>query len=437
MNDAHEVKTSSSPTSSLPTGLYVGWDWSDKKHDLYLRLPGQTCGTHEVLPNTPEKLHAWLAGLPERFPRQRVVISIEASRSALLPIFRQYQAHLTVYMLNPKSLAKYREAFRPSGSKDDLLDCQLLADIVIAHPDQLHPWPLEDPQTERLAALVEDRRKLVDARTLGANQLKAQIKLYYPQALAFLNDDLTTELAAEFILKWPALTLLQQAKPQAIRKFILARKHRLTAALEDAIGELPKAKAVTDRASTLEPAMRYAQALAKQLQTLHPLIKAYDQEIEQQCQLHPMRPIVAELPGAGPVFQARLLAALGGLALEDQPAVKFAAKCGIAPVRQASGNTEVIHRRYAFPHFLHQTFLEYADHSAKCCPWASAFVVYKKAKGWKYYRILRALAYKWIRIFVALIRSGETYNEIRYLTALGKHQCLNLEAGKPSKTTKD
>ena len=68
MNDAHEVKTSSSPTSSLPTGLYVGWDWSDKKHDLYLRLPGQTCGTHEVLPNTPEKLHAWLSGLPDVFP---------------------------------------------------------------------------------------------------------------------------------------------------------------------------------------------------------------------------------------------------------------------------------------------------------------------------------------------------------------------------------
>lgn len=421
------METSQPQGSSLPIGVYVGWDWSDKKHDLYLRLPGQTLGTHEVIPNTPEQLHAWFQKVLKRFENQRLVIAIEASRSALLPIFRQYQERLTVYLLNPKSLAKYREAFRPSGSKDDLLDCQLLADIVIAHPEQLHTWPLDDPQTELLATLAEDRRKLVDARTLTANQLKAQVKLYFPQVLGFLHDDMTTVLASEFILKWPTLALLQVTKPEAIRKFFTARRRRLTDALEKAIDQLPKAVAVTERASTLEPAMRYAKALAEQLQTLHPLIKAYDEEIDQQCKMHPLLPIVAQLPGAGPVLKARLLAALGGLALEDQPAVKVAAKTGIAPVRQASGQTEVIHRRYAFPHFVHQTFIEFSDQSTGWSKWATAFVAYKKAKGWKYYRIMRALAYKWIRILVALARSGEVYNESQYLEALAKQKCPYLD----------
>lgn len=421
------METSQPQDGSLPVGVYIGWDWSDKKHDLYLRLPGQTKGQHEIVPNSPEHLHTWFQKVLKRFENQRLVIAIEASRSALLPIFRQYQERLTVYLLNPKSLAKYREAFRPSGSKDDLLDCQLLADIVIAHPEQLHPWPLEDPQTEMLATLAEDRRKLVDTRTLAANQLKAQVKLYFPQVLGFLNDDMTTVLASEFILKWPTLARLQAAKPEAIRKFFTARRRRLTDALEKAIDQLPKAVAVTDRASTLEPAMRYAKALAEQLQTLHPLIKAYDGEIDQQCKLHPLLPVVAQLPGAGPVLKARLLGALGGLALADQPAVEVAAKTGIAPVRQASGQTEVIHRRYAFPHFVHQTFIEFADQSAGWSQWAKSFVAYKKAKGWKYYRIMRALAYKWIRILVALARSGEAYNESQYLDALAKQKCPYLD----------
>jgi transposase len=427
MSDSKLMETSQPQGDSRPVGLYVGWDWSDKKHDLYLRLPGQTQGTHEVIPNTPERLHAWLQKTLQRLENQRLVIAIEASRSALLPIFRQYQDRLTVYLLNPKSLAKYRETFRPSGSKDDLLDCQLLADIVISHPHQLHPWPLDDPQTELLATLAEDRRKLVDARTLAANQLKAQVKLYFPQVLGFLNDDLTTVLASEFILKWPSLALLQAAKPEAIRKFFTARKRRLTDALEAAISQLPKAVAVTERASTLQPAIRYAQALAAQLQTLHPLIKAYDEEIHQQCQEHPLLPMVAQLPGAGPVLKARLLAALGGLALADQPAVEVAAKTGIAPVKRASGQTEVIHRRYAFPHFIHQTFIEFADQSSGWSTWAKSFVAYKKAKGWKYDRIMRALAYKWIRILVALARSGAVYNESQYLEALAKQNCPYLD----------
>jgi transposase len=428
MTHSNPVGTSPPQAGSLPVGVSVGWDWSDKKHDLYLRLPGQTRGTHEVIPNTPERLHAWLPNLLARFPNQRVVIAIEASRSALLPIFRHYQDRLTVYLLNPKSLAKYREAFRPSGSKDDRLDCQLLADLVIAHPEQLHAWPLEDPQTEMLAVLAEDRRKLVDTRTLLANQLKAQLKLYYPQVLGFLNDDLTTVLAVEFILKWPTLARLQEAKPQEIRKFFRARKRRLTETLEEALAQLPKAVAVTHRASTLEPAVRYTQALAEQLQTLHPQIKAYDREIDQHCQLHPLLPVVSQLPGAGPVLKARLLAALGGLAQADQPAEKVAAKCGIAPVKRASGKTEVIHRRYAFPHFLHQTFIEYADQSAGCSKWATAFMAYKKAQGWKYYRIIRALAYKWIRILVALVRSREVYNEAQYLETLAQQNCPYLDA---------
>src|SRR3984893_11874681 len=100
-----------------PIGAYLGWDWADKKHDLYLRLTGQTTGTHQVIDNTPEVLHPFLSDLHQRFLNQRVTVCLEASSSALLPIFGQYQEWLVVYLLNPKTLAKYCEDLLARGPK--------------------------------------------------------------------------------------------------------------------------------------------------------------------------------------------------------------------------------------------------------------------------------------------------------------------------------
>jgi hypothetical protein len=47
-----------------------------------------------------------------------------------------------------------------------------------------------------LALLCQKRRQAVDARTTLSNQLKSELKQYYPLALAVLDNDLTTALAA-------------------------------------------------------------------------------------------------------------------------------------------------------------------------------------------------------------------------------------------------
>jgi len=60
-------------------------------------------------------------------------------------------------------------------------------------------------------------------------------------------------------------------------------------------------------------------------------------------------------------------------------------------------------------------------------PWAKAFLDYKLAQGWRYWRAIRALAYKWIRILVAVLRSGIAYDEARYLKGLLKKNCPYLK----------
>ena len=405
---------------SIPIGAFLGWDWADKKHDLYLRLPGQAVGTHQVIENTPEVLHSFLIELHQRFPNQRVAICVEASRSALLPIFAQYQKWLVVYLLNPKTLAKYREAFRPSGAKNDRLDCELCADIVMSHPEQLHVWEPLDLATAELAALSEDRRKLVDQRTLFANQLKSHLKGYFPQVIDLLDDDLTTVVASDLVRKWPSLAALKKASPSQIRRFFLARGCHATEGFEKRLSQVGKAKAVTEQVEWLGPEIRYSQAIAVQLCALHPLIADYDKLIALRAKAHPSYQVVAHLPGAGPVIKARLLAVLGGRPERFDDANDFAVQCGIAPIQRQSGNSCCTQRRRACPMFIHQTLVEFAKSSTFTCAWAASFVSAKKALGWKHYRAVRALAFKWSRILYALIRSGSAYDEARYLASLNK-----------------
>lgn len=71
---------------------------------------------------------------------------------------------------------------------------------------------------------------------------------------------------------------------------------------------------------------------------------------------------------------------------------------GIAPVLKPSGQVSITHHRYARPLFLHQSFIEYANESIRHSLWARAFYQMHKSAQKSHWVIIRALAYKWIRI---------------------------------------
>ena len=80
---------------------------------------------------------------------------------------------LVFYPVNPILAARLRQAFVPSGAKDDQPDADLLLDILTRHRDHLRPLMTDTPQTRTLQLLVEERRKLVEglARKPGLTKL--------------------------------------------------------------------------------------------------------------------------------------------------------------------------------------------------------------------------------------------------------------------------
>jgi transposase len=125
---------------------------------------------------------------------------------------------LVLYVINPKALSSYREAFYGSGAKSDPVDAELIRDMVRLNPTRFRPWRPEDVLTRSLRLLTEGRRNLVDQSTALTNQMTSLLKGYYPQALAWTGK-LDTEWACDFLEQWPTLQALQHSSRRQILGF--------------------------------------------------------------------------------------------------------------------------------------------------------------------------------------------------------------------------
>ena len=79
------------------------------------------------------------------------------------------------------------------------------------------------------------------------------------------------------------------------------------------------------------------------------------------------------LPGAGDALVPRLIVAFGTQRDRYQSAYEMQCYSGIAPVTEASGNSQWVHFRFICPKFLRQTFHEFAGCSIQQSEWAHAY----------------------------------------------------------------
>jgi len=409
--------TESDPAQDI--AAFLALDWADEKHAFCLQVVGQSKIETGTLEQKPEVLGPWLAQLRERFDGRPIAVGLEQSRGALIHALMAYD-FLVLYPLHPTTVAKYREAFKSSGAKNDPLDAGQILEILTKHLDRLHRLNPDTVETRLLGRLVEDRRKAVDLRTTHVQALGANLKEYYPQALELTHGNLSSRLAADLLLKWPTFEDFQQAKPSTLKRFYYGHNVRSPAVMERVLALADKSQALTTDPAIVESGRRLSQMYARLLLALHPVIADYDQRIQRVFDAHPEAKLFGGLPGAGPVMAPRLLAFFGTDRSRYAAALNVQSFTGIAPVTQSSGKSSVVYARAACPKFDRQTFHEFSRLSVPHCQWARNYVQYYTAKGKKYHTIIRALAYKWIRILFKCWQERTPYNEDQYLQTLKK-----------------
>ncbi len=402
---------------------WIGIDWADEKHDV--SVYDVVTGGEEslVIRQSPEALQEWLGQLRERYESGYVAVILEQGRGGLLNALMNCE-FLVLYIVNPKSLSSFREAFYGSGATSDPVDAKLMREMVRQHADRFRAWRPDDVQTRSLRLLTEGRRNLVNQSTAFTNQLTALLKGYYPQALRWIGA-LDTAWGCDFLEQWPTLQSLQISSRRQILRFYEAHP-RASLDLEEQLKQIQEARPLTKDEAVVESSVLMVQALVSQLRSLLTSIAEFDRKIASIFRKHPDRPIFKSFPGAGAVLAPRLIAAFGTDRDRFQAATEMQQLAGIAPVTEKSGkNKNFVHWRYACPKFIRQTFQEFADHSRRWCKWAKAHYELLRRRGKSHNAAVRALAYKWIRILFRCWKDRQPYQDEIYANSLIKHgSCL-------------
>lgn len=406
--------------TSTEFAALIGLDWASQGHALCL----YDCATGQressTLAQTPEAIAQWAQALGQRFEGKKIALCLEQAKGPLIYALMSYPC-LVLYPVNPATTARYRQAFKTSRAKSDPTDAEVCLELLLHHREKLTSWQPEDTVTRQLARFLEQRRGAVDLRTLLTNMLRAALQSYYPQALELAGQDLFAPLACQFLLKWPSLPELQKARKDTIRKFYYAQNCRRLDLINQRIESIAQLTALTHDPALVEPAKVQVRMLTRQLLQLDRALKEYDRQIEALFARHKEAPLWQSFPGAGPILAPRLACAFGSARARYQNALAIQQYSGIAPVTERSGkNQHWVHRRWARPHFIHQSFFEYASQSALHCEWAKLFVQEQKAKGKTHPMAVRALAFKWQRIMFKCWRDRVTYNETAYLESLAR-----------------
>jgi transposase len=369
-----------------------------------------------ILEHKPEAIDEWACTIRKRFEGRPVAVGLELKKGPLVYALRKYE-FLVVFPINPRTLAKYRDAFTPRHAKDDPTDAELQLELLLKHRDKLKPLKSQSPAMRALEQLVEHRRRLVGDKVRLTNRLTSALKNYFPHVLQWFDDKDPT-IFCDFLAQWPTLKAVQLARRTTLEGCFRTHQVRYADVIDRRIRAIKSAIPLTTAEGIIAPNALLVQALVTQLRvTLH-AIETFDNAIAQRAQSHPDFPLFAALPGAGAVLAPRLLVAFGEQRNRYTSADALQKYAGIAPVTERSGNNTWVHGRLQCPTFLRQPFVEWATASTQHSFWARTDYQQQRDKGASHQAAVRALAFKWIRILFRCWQNRTPYDESVYLNAL-------------------
>src|SRR5262245_54981501 len=305
----HAGRAHMKPQASEAFAAFIGLDWADAKHDVGLQASGTEHREFLRLEHSPEEINAWVQTLRTRFHGQPVAVCLELNKGPIVSALRNYD-FLVLFPVNPLTVAKYREAFTPSPTKDVPTDAELQVELLLKHRDKLTPLSPQSPTMRALAQLVEQRRRLVGDKVRLTNRLTSALKNYFPHVLQWFDDKDST-IFCDFLTPWPPLKAVQLARRSTLERFFRTQHVRYADVIDQRIQAIKSATPLTTDAWVIAPTALLVQALVSQLRVTLQALDAFDEAIAQRAQSHPDFPLFNSLPGAGAVLAPRLLAAFG------------------------------------------------------------------------------------------------------------------------------
>jgi len=403
-------------------GLFIGMDWADQKHDIHV-IDREGKGCHQQLDHSAESIDAWVGEMLKLADGQPIAIMLEQSRGSLIHAL-MFRKDVLLYPVNPKQLARYRESY-PGGGKNDPTDAMYLARMLRERITTLKAWQPDDEDTRLIANLSQQRRKIVDGQTKLRQQLTAVLKSYFPVVLELFGKKHQLPLLLSVLCRWSDPRKLRRADRRLIRRVLSEHSLHNEQQQNETIERIRAAQLLTRDAAIITPSAMAAKLLANQIQQAQKTIEELDAKIAAAMKHHPDAHLFTNLRGAGSTLAPRLLCAFGSQRDRWEDAESLTSFSGIAPVTKQSGKHRHVHRRFACPKYLRQTFHEFADSARRYCPWSKARYRLLRDRGMKHHAAVRKIARSWIRILFRVWKTRVPFDCDRYIANL-KQRCPDI-----------
>jgi transposase len=402
--------------------LFVGDDWAEDHHDVYLM---NDAGGRLAARRLPEglagvaRLHELIAEHAEA-PAQ-VVVGIETDRGLWVDALTA--AGYQVFAINPLAAARYRDRHHVSGAKSDPSDAKLLADLVRTDRHKHRPIAGDSDAAEAIKVLARAHQNLIWARTRHTNALRSALREYYPAALEAF-DDLADRDALAILGRAPTpadAKGLSLAKIRSALKAAGRQRHLDTRALQ--IQELLRTEQLAAPAAVTAAFGASTRAAVGIIAELNHQIADLEAELATHFEAHPDADIYLSLPGLGVILGARVLGEFG-----DDPNRYTTAKCrknyaGTSPLTIASGRKRAVLARHVRNKRLYDALDQWAfcaltnspGARAFCAltnsPGARAFYDQRRAAGDLHHQALRTLGNRLVGILHGCLRHHTHYDE--------------------------
>jgi transposase len=393
--------------------LWIGDDWAQDKHDVaVLDASGRLLRKGTVAEGAAgmeafATLLAEVVGEEELVPAQ-IRIGIETDRgpwvNALVMLGFQ------VFVINPRQVARYREQLSMSGAKSDAADARALADMVRLHGETLRPITGDSAQVQAVAVTARAHQTLVWERTRQCQRLRANLREYFPAALAAFPDLHATDTLA-LLAKAPdpeRAARLSQAKIAAALK--AARRHRVADKAVAIQSVLRAGRLVMP--TEVEAAMASVTvSLVAIIAVLNAQIAVLAEQLDKDFGKHPDAEIYLSQPGLGPVLAPRVLAEFGDDRSRFADAKARKNYAGTSPITRASGKSRVVLARWVGNRRLVDAVHQQALCALTASPGARAYYDALRARKIGHHAALRQLGNRLVGILHGCLKTRTLYNE--------------------------
>ena len=392
--------------------VFLGIDWAEDHHDLCLmeetgkvlarrRVPDGLAGVTQIYDLLAEHTED---GVP-------VCIGIEVDHGLLVQAL--VGVGHEVFAVNPMAVSRYRDRHAVAGTKSDAGDAKVLADLVRTDRHNHREVRGDSELAMAIRVVARGHQNAVRSRRRYTNQLRAQLREFYPAFLASFGEDLCELEAVELLLLAPTPgrgRLLSLAKiASALRRGGRSRNiETRTQAIYNRLRqpELERPTLIADALGTT------VSSLARVLRQINQEITTLESQLTELFESHPDAEIYRSLPGLGLVLSARVLGESGDDPTRYRNARSRRSYSGNAPRTVASGKLRRVAVRQARNNRLADAFYQAAFVSITKSSPANAYYRRLRASGKSHSHSLRALANKLAGVLDGCLRSHVPYSAL-------------------------